>query len=201
MKTEKVAIASLTHSPNNVRIHTETQLAELCRSVKMFGQIRPVVVDENSVVLAGNGLVEACRRNGEENIIIYRIEGLTEAEKVKLTIADNRVYALGLDDNESMLRIISELQDFDIPGFEEGLLEELLADTGAVDDIIEGYGKLEEERILELEDQEERREERIKTAIEKQSEKEDLAPGDRIIVCPHCKREILLRGEDHANAD
>ena len=42
----------------NVRIHTEQQLREFERSVRMFGQIRPIVVDENNVILAGNGLYE-----------------------------------------------------------------------------------------------------------------------------------------------
>jgi ParB-like chromosome segregation protein Spo0J len=133
-----------------VRIHTPEQIRELYKSVKMFGQIRPVVIDENGLILAGNGLVQACRENGETEIAAYRMTGLSEAKKKKLMIADNRTYGLGLDDNTNVMQLLKELGDFDVPGYEEDLLRELLADDfdDVVNDVaVRDYGVLNEEEI------------------------------------------------------
>lgn len=53
MEIITMKLADLVKPEKNVRIHTEQQLREFQRSVKMFGQIRPIVVDENNVILAG----------------------------------------------------------------------------------------------------------------------------------------------------
>lgn len=58
MEIITMKLVDLVKPEKNVRIHTEQQLKEFQRSVKMFGQIRPIVVDENNVILAGNGLYE-----------------------------------------------------------------------------------------------------------------------------------------------
>ena len=58
----------------------------------MFGQIRPIVVDENNVILAGNGLYETLLRMNKEDALVYKYEDLTEAQKKKLMIADNKIF-------------------------------------------------------------------------------------------------------------
>ena len=57
MEIITMKLVDLVKPEKNVRIHTEQQLKEFQRSVKMFGQIRPIVVDENNVILAGNCLL------------------------------------------------------------------------------------------------------------------------------------------------
>lgn len=47
MEIITMKLVDLVKPEKNVRIHTEQQLKEFQRSVKMFGQIRPIVVDEN----------------------------------------------------------------------------------------------------------------------------------------------------------
>ena len=56
MIRKKVPMSELTLSEKNVRMHTQTQLKEFVRSIEMFGQYRPIVVDETGTILAGNGL-------------------------------------------------------------------------------------------------------------------------------------------------
>ena len=58
MKVTKKPLAELHPPERNVRMHTDKQLKEFRRSVEMFGQIRPIVVDEGGTILAGNGLFE-----------------------------------------------------------------------------------------------------------------------------------------------
>ena len=49
MKIVKIKLADLVKPEKNVRIHTEKQIKEFRRSVEMFGQIRPIVVDERNM--------------------------------------------------------------------------------------------------------------------------------------------------------
>lgn len=51
MKQLTMELKDLTLLERNIRIHTEKQLQEFERSVKMFGQIRPIVIDENNTIL------------------------------------------------------------------------------------------------------------------------------------------------------
>ena len=49
MKVIKKPLTELRRPDRNVRMHTDKQLKEFRRSVEMFGQIRPIVVDEDGV--------------------------------------------------------------------------------------------------------------------------------------------------------
>ena len=84
MKVIKKPLTELRRPDRNVRMHTDKQLKEFRRSVEMFGQIRPIVVDENGVILAGNGLYETLLSLGRTEADCYVVSGLTEAEKKKL---------------------------------------------------------------------------------------------------------------------
>ena len=62
MKVIKKPLTELRRPERNVRMHTDKQLKEFRRSVEMFGQIRPIVVDEDGVILAGNCCPSAAQR-------------------------------------------------------------------------------------------------------------------------------------------
>ena len=66
MNVTTMLISELKKPERNVRIHTEQQIKEFERSIKMFGQIRPIVVDENNVILAGNGLYDTLLKMGRD---------------------------------------------------------------------------------------------------------------------------------------
>ena len=59
MKVIKKKLSELRRPKKNVRNHSIKQIEEFKRSVQMFGQIRPIVIDEDNVILAGNGLFMA----------------------------------------------------------------------------------------------------------------------------------------------
>ena len=79
-------VADLKAPERNVRIHTDQQLREFEKSVRMFGQIRPIVVDENNEILAGNGLYLTLIRLGIEDARVYKYDDLSSAQKKKLMI-------------------------------------------------------------------------------------------------------------------
>lgn len=213
MKLEKVKLSDLKRPEKNVRIHPKKQIEEMVRSVEMFGQIRPLIVDENNVILAGNGLFEALMDMGRTEAEVYRVQGLSEAKKKKLMLADNKVYSLGMDDNDTVMDILAELKDeLNVPGFDDELLEDLLADMDETEEEIADYGKLDEEEVTQFHQAEERKEaamERAERVIapeptenasqpspapaEDESDP-DPSPTDveRAVTCPHCGGRIRL---------
>ena len=51
MNVTRKLLSELRRPERNVRMHTDKQLKEFRRSIEMFGQIRPIVVDEDGVKL------------------------------------------------------------------------------------------------------------------------------------------------------
>ena len=105
MKIVQKKLTDLQKIDKNIRRHSPKQLQEYVRSVRMFGQIRPLVVDEKGVILCGNGLYDALVAVGQEKADCYIVTDLTEAQKKKLMLADNRVYELGMTDTITSLRV------------------------------------------------------------------------------------------------
>ena len=168
MKQLTMKLKELVRPERNIRIHTEKQLEEFERSVRMFGQIRPIVIDENNRILAGNGLYETLARMGKKEALVYKYEELTEAQKKKLMIADNRIYSLGVDDLENLNDILSELGDFDVPGFDEEMLKQMMANEEEITGILSEYGKLDEEETSMVMERAERKEVAMQRAAETQ---------------------------------
>ncbi len=81
MEVITVKLAELVKPEKNVRIHTEQQIREFQRSIKMFGQIRPIVVDENNVILAGNGLYDTLMTMGRDTAEVYTMKTFLKIRK------------------------------------------------------------------------------------------------------------------------
>ena len=195
MKILKVDLAALKSPEKNVRKHNEKQINEFCRSLEKFGQIRPVVIDENNVVYCGNGLVEAARALRWKQVEVLKKTGMSEADKKKLMIADNRIYTLGFDDFENINSIIEEIGDFDIPGFDTETLEAMFGD---IEEEIESFGVLEETEKAQTKN-ESRQEEYTPgnyseipndTATEENTVHEESPASVDGVVCPNCGHVI-----------
>ena len=205
MKVTKMKLADLVKPEKNVRIHSEQQLKEFQRSVTMFGQIRPIVVDENNVILAGNGLYDTLLMMGEETADVYVYPGLTENQKKKLMIADNKIFSLGIDNLDTFNSFLEELQgDLDIPGFDEEILQQMVADAEEVIEKLSEYGTLDDEEIRNIRESAARREQREQeasgeepsdppaTPVQSETDGENPTEVKRFVVCPKCGEKIWL---------
>ena len=152
-------IAELHAPEKNVRVHTEAQIKEFEKSIRMFGQLRPIVVDEANTILAGNGLCVTLQRMGIEEADVYVMEGLTEAQKKKLMIADNKIFQLGVENMDVLNEFLEDLHgDYDIPGFDEDILRQMMADADEIDAQISGYGTIDPEEVRQMRERADRRE-------------------------------------------
>ena len=202
MNVTRKLLSELRRPERNVRMHTDKQLKEFRRSIEMFGQIRPIVVDEDGVILAGNGLYETLLSMGRTEADCYVVTGLTEAQKKKLMLADNRVFDLGVDDLSALDAFVLELKDdLDIPGYEEDLLRAMVMEADEAADTLSEYGTIDEERIEEIRDARERTEAREEAAARNAEEyvppaagtqPQEEGPERRFILCPKCGERIWL---------
>lgn len=92
---EKIKTSSLHFLENNVRSHPEEQIRALEESIKEFGFINPIVIDENDNVLVGNGRVEAAINVGVKTVPAIRVTNLTEDQKRAYIIIENKLIEAG----------------------------------------------------------------------------------------------------------
>ncbi len=164
MKITTMKLSDLKKPEKNVRIHTEQQLKEFERSVMMFGQIRPIVVDENNVILAGNGLYDTLAAMGKDTADVYKYDNLTENQKKKLMIADNKIFSLGIENLETLNSFLEELQgDLDIPGFDEEILRQMVSEAEDITSKLSEYGTLDDNEIRSIKNASEKRERQMQT--------------------------------------
>jgi hypothetical protein len=133
---KNLKISALKSDPKNARRRTERSAQQIKQSLEEFGAARSVVIDENNRLIAGHGTVEAAKALGIETIRVIETDGteliavqrseLTEEQKKRLAIADNRS---------------SDLSDWDA---------EILAELGNEIDLTEFWDAEELDALLEL---------------------------------------------------
>ena len=196
MKITKIKLTDLKRPERNVRMHTDKQINEFKRSVSQFDQIRPIVVDEDYVIIAGNGLYDTLLALGRETADCLVKTGLTENQKKKLMLADNRIFSLGTDDLDAFDAIIQELKDdLDIPGYDDELLQSLVAATEEITEQLVEYGTIDHEDAQSIRQAGERYEVQIQTMPAPPPPGNDPAPQDaerQCVVCPKCGETLWL---------
>jgi DNA modification methylase len=131
-----VAIGQIKPHPRNARTHSKKQIRQIADSIRAVGFAAPVLIDEDGVLLAGHGRLEAARLLGLKTIPAIVIDGLTEARKRALLLADNRIAQSAGWDRErlaSELLTLPELLienglDITVTGFEPAEIDALVAD-------------------------------------------------------------------------
>lgn len=99
-----VSLEGLNLDPENARVHGARNLGAIAQSLRRFGQYRPIVVqEEGMIVRAGNGTVMAARSLGWKRIAAVIVPE-SEVEATAFAIADNRTFDLSRWD-EAMLAL------------------------------------------------------------------------------------------------
>lgn len=90
-----IRIDELIPYENNAKIHGPDQIEQLRRSLREFGFVSPVLIDEDKNLIAGHGRVEAARAEGMTEVPYVTVSDLTEAQRRAYIIADNRLTETG----------------------------------------------------------------------------------------------------------
>jgi ParB-like chromosome segregation protein Spo0J len=87
-----VKINSIKTNPKNPRLIKDDKFKKLVKSIQEFPQmleLRPIVVDENNIILGGNMRYKACVEAGLKEVYILKAQDLTEQQKDEFIVKDN----------------------------------------------------------------------------------------------------------------
>lgn len=128
--------SDLVVNPRNARKHPSKQIAQIKGSIATFGFTNPVLVDENSCLIAGHGRLQAAKELGLEAIPVITVPHLTATQKRALVIADNKIAMNSSWDMEILseeLKILANPEtDFEvsITGFETAEIDLIIDPPG-----------------------------------------------------------------------
>lgn len=129
---EQRQIADLIVNARNARTHSTRQVEQIAASIRTFGFLIPIVVNDKGVVLAGHGRLRAAQRAGLEEVPIIVVKHLTEDLQRAFMLADNRLAELAGWDEELLRVELQELSlvldfEFEVTGFDTVDLDRLEA--------------------------------------------------------------------------
>ena len=92
MNIQEVKISTIKSNPNNPRIIKDDKFAKLVQSIRQFPEmlrLRPIVVNDDMIVLGGNMRLKACKEAGLKVVPIIKASNLTEDQQREFIIRDN----------------------------------------------------------------------------------------------------------------
>lgn len=132
-----MAVSELKPHPKNPRVHPEDMLKKLSASIQEFGFTNPILISEDSMILAGHARCKAAERTGltEVPCIVLPLKGLSADA---YCIADNKIHELSEWDGGKLAELFKgfETADFDVEltGFSIDEIDALFTPNGCIED-------------------------------------------------------------------
>jgi ParB-like chromosome segregation protein Spo0J len=126
MQIHSVPITDLRIDPANARRHSDRNIDAIMSSLMRFGQQKPIVIDANNVVRAGNGTLAAAKGLGWTHIDVVRSD-LIGVEATAFAIADNRTAELAEWDTEVLAAALNDPDIGDL-GFDAKEIRKILGE-------------------------------------------------------------------------
>ena len=111
MQIQEIEVEKLIPYKNNNKIHDENQIKKIAKSIKECGFRAPILVDENRVILAGHGRLEGAKKLKMKTVPVIQYTDLTEEQKKKYRILDNRLGDLAEYDLDALKEELAEIND------------------------------------------------------------------------------------------
>lgn len=131
------SLAELKPDPRNAREHSNKQIDQIAASIIQFGFTNPILTDEHAEIIAGHGRLLAARQLGLKTVPTIAVEGLSDAHKRALRIADNKI-ALNAGWDFDMLSVelkeLGDLEldfDLEVTGFEAPEIDVITLETAS----------------------------------------------------------------------
>jgi len=120
----EITLESLVQDPKNARRRTQRSTGMIERSLREFGAARSLVIDEEGVILAGNGTAEAAASIGIDRVLVVPADGrtlvavqrtdLSPAQKAEYGVADNRSSDTSEFDGAALNALLEDHPDLDM---------------------------------------------------------------------------------------
>jgi len=130
VREETWPIERLRPYDRNAKKHDQAQVDAIRASLRQFGQVHRVLVDENGIVIAGHGRLEALKQEKFPEVRVLVAVGWVEPETRKFRLADNQLTMSTGWDEKLLKGEVLELGalgvELDQLGFEPGRIAGLL---------------------------------------------------------------------------
>lgn len=175
---QTVKISEVKANPNNPRLIKDDKFKKLVKSIQEFPQmleLRPIVVNDDMIVLGGNMRLKACKEAGLKEVPIIKASDLTDEQQREFIIKDN--VGFGEWDWEQLANEwdANDLDDWGIviPSFDtNNFLPNIEPDTN--------YGDVTKEQI-------QKEAEKLAAQMIKELKKVEC-------ICPECGHEFQIDG-------
>ena len=107
-------LADIVPYANNTKKHDETQIKNVAESIKKYGWVQPIVIDNDGTIVIGHCRALAAERLGMEEVPCVVVSDLTEDEINALRIVDNKTN----DSPWDMDLLSKELTELDLSAFD-----------------------------------------------------------------------------------
>lgn len=148
LRIELCPLDALKPDPRNARTHSARQLDLVAQSIREFGFINPIIIDEERNILAGHARYAAAIREGMKEVPTVQISHMTPTQKRAYVLADNKLAELAGWDFDILAEEFGLLADIDLDfdieltGFTIAEIDKIMADGSD--------GKAKEEDPVEL---------------------------------------------------
>jgi len=128
VKIEALPIGSLRPAPYNPRIFSDDNMRKLEKSLREFGIVEPIVINQDNTVIGGHQRLRALEKLGKAEVPCVRVN-LNKTKEKALNLALNKI--VGEFDSPKLKDVLEEidtgeLEDIEISGFDEGEIENLM---------------------------------------------------------------------------
>lgn len=134
---EMVSRGLLTPNPRNARTHTSKQITQIAASIRRFGFVVPIIIDDDGNIVAGHGRWAAAAELGLEEVPVIRVCFLSDADRRAFAIAENRIAELsGWDQallGEELRFLLDDGFELEITGFTTNDIDFAIVEDAAPD--------------------------------------------------------------------
>jgi DNA modification methylase len=106
-----IGLDALKPNARNARTHSKKQIQQIAQSIRAFGFLVPILIDEDHTILAGHGRYAAARSLGLTEVPVVEVRGLSATKKRALALADNKIAGNAGWDREILALELPELAE------------------------------------------------------------------------------------------
>lgn len=118
MEVIKVKIEEIIPYKNNAKLHPQEQIEQIKKSILEFGNNDPIAIDENNVIIEGNGRYKALTQLGYTEVDCIRLEHLTEEQKKAYILIHNQLTMNTGFDIEMLNLELASIENIDMSEFD-----------------------------------------------------------------------------------
>lgn len=118
MEVIKLKIEEIIPYKNNAKLHPQEQIEQIKKSILEFGNNDPIAIDENNVIIEGNGRFQALTQLGYEEVECIRLEHLTEEQKKAYILIHNQLTMNTGFDLEMLNLELASIENIDMSEFD-----------------------------------------------------------------------------------